>query len=198
MLIISEQATISPHADIEDSVRGTKIIIEAGVMIDSFVKIKPAGGSGDVIIGEGSYINSGTGCRAGQQHQSARLPQHALDLLENVQGNSKSSNSFVAAPSNSRSTIFFARNGGVGRHGRMSLRSQGRLFNPPILRQTILIGFKAGEEFDAAKDPFGNIRGQLAHFCHHAVEPESDSRGGPIHLQMDVAGLRRFGFCHHL
>ena len=60
MLIISEQATISPKADIEDSVRGTKIIIEAGVMIDSFVKIKPAGGSGDVIIGERSYINSGT------------------------------------------------------------------------------------------------------------------------------------------
>jgi acetyltransferase-like isoleucine patch superfamily enzyme len=28
-------------------------------MIDAFVKIKPAGGSGDVIIGAGSYINSG-------------------------------------------------------------------------------------------------------------------------------------------
>ena len=60
MLIISDQARISPHADIEDSIRGTKIIIEAGVMIDAFVKIKPAGGTGDVIIGEGCYINSGT------------------------------------------------------------------------------------------------------------------------------------------
>lgn len=60
MLIISEQARISPHADIEDSVRGTRIIIEAHVMIDAFVKIKPAGGTGDVVIGEGSYINSGT------------------------------------------------------------------------------------------------------------------------------------------
>lgn len=60
MLIISDEAKISPLADIEDSVRGTKIIIEAGVTIDSFVKIKPVGGLGDVRIGEGSYINSGT------------------------------------------------------------------------------------------------------------------------------------------
>jgi acetyltransferase-like isoleucine patch superfamily enzyme len=60
MLIISEHAKVSPMADIEDSVRGTKIIIEAGVVIDSFVKIKPAGGEGDVIIGENTFINSGT------------------------------------------------------------------------------------------------------------------------------------------
>ena len=60
MLIISDRAKISNLADIEDSVRGTKIIIEAGVVIDAFVKIKPAGGDGDLIIGEGSYVNSGT------------------------------------------------------------------------------------------------------------------------------------------
>ena len=60
MLIISPKAYISPLADIEDSTRGTRIVIEAGVHIDSFVKIKPAGGKGDVIIGRNSYINSGT------------------------------------------------------------------------------------------------------------------------------------------
>ena len=60
MIVISEHAKVSPHADIEDSVRGSKIVIEAGVVIDSFVKIKPAGGSGDVVIGRNSYINSGT------------------------------------------------------------------------------------------------------------------------------------------
>jgi acetyltransferase-like isoleucine patch superfamily enzyme len=60
MLIISDRAKISPLADIEDSVRGTKIIVEAGVRIDSFVKIKPVGGLGEIRIGEGSYINSGT------------------------------------------------------------------------------------------------------------------------------------------
>jgi acetyltransferase-like isoleucine patch superfamily enzyme len=59
MLIISPTAKISKLADIEDSTRGTRIVIEDGVMIDAFVKIKPAGGSGDVIIGAGSYINSG-------------------------------------------------------------------------------------------------------------------------------------------
>lgn len=59
MLIISPSARISGLADIEDSVRGTRIVIEDGAMIDSFVKIKPAGGTGDVRIGRNSYINSG-------------------------------------------------------------------------------------------------------------------------------------------
>lgn len=59
MLFISEQAMVSKLADIEPSERGTRIVIEKGVMIDSFVKIKPAGGTGDIIIGRNSYINSG-------------------------------------------------------------------------------------------------------------------------------------------
>ena len=59
MLIISDKARISPLADIEDSVKGSRIIIEDGVQVDSFVKIKPAGGTGDVRIGRNSYINSG-------------------------------------------------------------------------------------------------------------------------------------------
>jgi len=60
MLIISDNASISKLADIEDSVRGTKIVIGARAVIDSFVKIKPAGGTGDVVIGENTYVNSGT------------------------------------------------------------------------------------------------------------------------------------------
>ena len=59
MLKISESARISRFADIEDSTRGTLIEIGANVVIDSFVKIKPAGGNGDVFVGEGSIINSG-------------------------------------------------------------------------------------------------------------------------------------------
>jgi acetyltransferase-like isoleucine patch superfamily enzyme len=59
VLIISDKARISPLADIEDSVRGSKIIIEDDVVIDAFVKIKPAGGSGDIHIARGSFINSG-------------------------------------------------------------------------------------------------------------------------------------------
>ena len=59
MLIISPEARVSALADIEDSTRGSRIVVEAGAVIDSFVKIKPAGGSGDVIIGTGSFVNSG-------------------------------------------------------------------------------------------------------------------------------------------
>jgi acetyltransferase-like isoleucine patch superfamily enzyme len=60
MIAIDPTATVSKLADIEDSVRGTKIVIGPRAVIDSFVKIKPAGGAGDVTIGEGSYVNSGT------------------------------------------------------------------------------------------------------------------------------------------
>lgn len=59
MLKISPKARISPLADIEDSVRGSVIEIGDGVTIDSFVKIKPAGGDGDVVIGDGTTINAG-------------------------------------------------------------------------------------------------------------------------------------------
>jgi acetyltransferase-like isoleucine patch superfamily enzyme len=59
MLIISNTAKISRFADIEDSVKGSKIIIEDGVAIDSFVKIKPAGGLGDLLIGAYTVINAG-------------------------------------------------------------------------------------------------------------------------------------------
>jgi virginiamycin A acetyltransferase len=60
MLIISEKAKVSRLADIEDSIRGSRITIADDVMIDAFVKIKPAGGQGDIAIGKGSFINSGT------------------------------------------------------------------------------------------------------------------------------------------
>jgi virginiamycin A acetyltransferase len=60
MIEIDPTARVSRFADIEDSVRGTRIVVGPMVVIDSFVKIKPVGGSGDVVIGERSYLNSGT------------------------------------------------------------------------------------------------------------------------------------------
>ena len=60
MLKIDPTAVISPLADIERSVRGTLIEIGPRVLIDSFVKIKAVGGSGEVIIGADSAVNSGT------------------------------------------------------------------------------------------------------------------------------------------
>ncbi len=59
MLRIAASARISHLADIEDSIRGSLIDIGEDVVIDSFVKLKPAGGSGDVTIGAGTTINAG-------------------------------------------------------------------------------------------------------------------------------------------
>jgi acetyltransferase-like isoleucine patch superfamily enzyme len=56
---IHPTARVSRLADIEDSVRGSLIRVGAHSVIDSFVKVKPAGGSGDLIIGEHVAINSG-------------------------------------------------------------------------------------------------------------------------------------------
>lgn len=59
MIEIDTTANISSLADIEDSIKGTKITIAARTIIDSFVKVKPAGGVGDLVIGEDCVINSG-------------------------------------------------------------------------------------------------------------------------------------------
>lgn len=58
--VIDASAKISPLADLEDSIRGSIFRIGKRSEIDSFVKFKPAGGSGDVIIGDDCFINSGT------------------------------------------------------------------------------------------------------------------------------------------
>lgn len=60
MLVIDPTARISPLADIEESVKGTRMEIGARTMVDAFVKIKPAGGLGELVIGEDCAINSGT------------------------------------------------------------------------------------------------------------------------------------------
>jgi virginiamycin A acetyltransferase len=59
MIVIHPTARVHHLADLEASVRGTRIVIGARTTIDAFVKIKPTGGTGDVIIGEDCHINSG-------------------------------------------------------------------------------------------------------------------------------------------
>ena len=56
---ISDEATVSSLADIEESRRGNKLVVQSGAVLDSFVKIKFAGGTGDVVIGKNTVINSG-------------------------------------------------------------------------------------------------------------------------------------------
>lgn len=59
MIEIAPTAIVSNLADIEDSVKDTRIVIGHNTVIDSFVKIKPVGGVGDLIIGNNCVINSG-------------------------------------------------------------------------------------------------------------------------------------------
>ena len=59
MIEIHPLARVSALADIEDSVRGSRIAVGAHSVIDSFVKVKPAGGAGDLVIGSYCAINSG-------------------------------------------------------------------------------------------------------------------------------------------
>ena len=59
MLDIHPSAQVAAMADVEPSQRGSRIVIGAGCRIDSFVKIKAVGGSGDILIGERCYLNSG-------------------------------------------------------------------------------------------------------------------------------------------
>jgi virginiamycin A acetyltransferase len=60
VIVIAPDAQVSALAEIEESVRGTRIEIGPRTVIDSFVKIKPVGGSADVVIGAHCFLNSGT------------------------------------------------------------------------------------------------------------------------------------------
>ena len=59
MHTIHKRAIISPLADIEESKKGSLFTIGADSIIESFVKIKPAGGPGNINIGKRTVINSG-------------------------------------------------------------------------------------------------------------------------------------------
>lgn len=60
MLVADDSALISEHACIDTSSKGTKIIVGPKCQIDAFVRIKCAGGTANIEIGEETYINSGT------------------------------------------------------------------------------------------------------------------------------------------
>ena len=59
MISVDPSAIISNLADLEPSKKGTRIEIGPRCFIDSFVKVKSVGGTGDVCVGSDSYINSG-------------------------------------------------------------------------------------------------------------------------------------------
>src|SRR5579884_4105401 len=59
MIVVAPTARISSLADVEDSIRGTRIVIGDATIVDAFVKIKPACGLADVVIGSNCVLNSG-------------------------------------------------------------------------------------------------------------------------------------------
>jgi acetyltransferase-like isoleucine patch superfamily enzyme len=59
MIDVDPSAVVSPLADIEDSIRGSRIVIGERSVVDAFVKVKPAGGAGDMVVGADVVINSG-------------------------------------------------------------------------------------------------------------------------------------------
>ena len=59
MHLFHPTAQISALCDIEDSQRGNSVVIGAHSVVDAFVKVKFAGGGGNVEIGEHCYLNSG-------------------------------------------------------------------------------------------------------------------------------------------
>jgi acetyltransferase-like isoleucine patch superfamily enzyme len=59
-IFIDETARVHELAKLEPSTRGTRILVGAGSYIDAFVRIKPTGGTGDVVIGRRTFINSCT------------------------------------------------------------------------------------------------------------------------------------------
>lgn len=75
MLQADPTARISKLADIDESSRGTRIVVGANSVVDSFVRIKCAGGTADVTIGDGTYINSGTVIYSGN---GVRIGSHVL------------------------------------------------------------------------------------------------------------------------
>ena len=60
MHIISATTNISSLSDLETSVKGSRLVIGENCLVDAFVKMKFSGGTGDIIIGDNCYINSGT------------------------------------------------------------------------------------------------------------------------------------------
>jgi len=59
-IALAVSARISEMADIEISTKGSHIEICDNVFIDSFVKVKAAGGCGNIYIGRNTFINSGS------------------------------------------------------------------------------------------------------------------------------------------
>jgi acetyltransferase-like isoleucine patch superfamily enzyme len=53
-------ARVSQIADLEESIRGSRLRVGKNSVIDYFAKIKFVGGIGDIALGDNCYVNSGS------------------------------------------------------------------------------------------------------------------------------------------
>lgn len=154
MIKIAADARVSPWADIEDSVRGSHIVVGTRSVIDSFVKIKPAGGLGDLFIGADVFVNSGCVFYTGN---GIRIGNHVA-IAANC----------TFAPVNHayhdksrliRDQGFLANKGGIVIEDDVWIGANCVLLDGSILRQGCVVG--AGSV----------VRGELAAYTVYAGEP---------------------------
>lgn len=93
---------------------------------------------------------------------------------------------------------FFSRHRRIGRHADVALPIEVVFVNTTILGHGFLIGFQAGEKFDAPEDPLGEVGGKLGRRSHQAVQAEGNRRAALVHLQMNVAGGSALGLVDQL
>lgn len=154
MIVIHDTARVSKLADIEDSVRGTRIEIGAHSVVDAFVKVKPAGGSGDVIIGEHVTINSGcvlytgNGIRIGN---SVAIAANCTFAPVN--------HAYKDASRPIRAQGFLPSKGGIVIEDDVWIGANCVLLDGAILRQGCVVGAGA------------IVRGELAAYTIHAGNP---------------------------
>lgn len=154
MLKISESARISKLADIEESVKGSEIIIENGVVIDSFVKIKPAGGLGNIIIGEDSYINSGVTIYSGN---GVRIGHNVLIAANCTLASSN--HEYRAKDKKIIEQRFMPSKGGIVIEDDVWIGANTVILDGTIIRQGVVVGAHS------------LVKGELDEYCIYAGNP---------------------------
>jgi hypothetical protein len=86
-----------------------------------------------------------------------------------------------------------AGDGGISGHPQIVPGADFGAINPAILREGFLVGFEAGEIFDAAKDTLGQVGRQVLDRHEHTIEAEGDGGAVAKGVQVDVAGSGGFG-----
>src|SRR3954462_13300839 len=159
MLVVAPDARVSPLAEIEDSVRGSRIEIGPGCVIDSFVKIKPAGGSGDGGVGARCYLNSGVVVYSGNGVTLADDVIIAANCTLAPVNHDFSSRERVIA------TGFQPSRGGIVVESDVWIGANSVVLDGARIGRGVVVG--AGSVVGGALEPYGIYRGNPAKLAGH-------------------------------